>query len=173
MGSGGMIVMDEDDCMVDIAKYYLGFTVDESCGKCTPCRIGNLRLYEILERITSGDGKTEDIELLIDLGNTIKDTALCGLGNSSPNPVLSTIEHFKEEYIEHIEQGKCRAGKCKAFASYVIDPDKCIGCTKCAKACPVACIEGAVKEKHVIDQSKCIKCGNCASNCPVHAIERK
>lgn len=173
MGSGGMIVMDEDDCMVDIAKYYLDFTVDESCGKCTPCRIGNLRLYEILEKITSGKGELEDIDNLIDLGQVIKDTSLCGLGQSSPNPVLSTIEHFKEEYIEHIRDHKCRSGKCSAFVGYYINPEKCIGCTKCAKVCPVPCIEGELKVKHSIVQEKCIKCGSCFAVCPVKAIEKR
>lgn len=173
MGSGGMIVMDEDDCMVDIAKYYLDFTVDESCGKCTPCRIGNLRLYEILEKITSGKGELEDIDNLIDLGQVIKDTSLCGLGQSSPNPVLSTIEHFKDEYIEHIQDHKCRSGKCSAFVGYYINPEKCIGCTKCAKICPVPCIEGELKIKHSIIQEKCIKCGSCFATCPVKAIEKR
>lgn len=173
MGSGGMIVMDEDDCMVDIAKYYLDFTVDESCGKCTPCRIGNLRLYEMLEKITNGNGSLEDIDDLIDLGQVIKDTSLCGLGQSSPNPVLSTIEHFKDEYIEHIRDHKCRAGKCSAFVGYYINPEKCIGCTKCAKVCPVPCIEGELKVKHSIIQEKCIKCGSCFAACPVKAIEKR
>lgn len=173
MGSGGMIVMDEDDCMVDIAKYYLDFTVDESCGKCTPCRIGNLRLYEMLEKITKGDGTVEDIDNLIDLSNIIKDTSLCGLGQSSPNPVLSTIAHFKDEYLEHINDHKCRAGKCSSFVGYYVNPEKCIGCTKCARICPVPCIEGEIKVKHTIIQEKCIKCGSCFGACPVKAIEKR
>ena len=173
MGSGGMIVMDEDDCMVNIAKFYLDFTVDESCGKCVPCRIGNLRMYEVLDGITKGEGKLEDIDNLIDLGNTIKETSLCGLGQSSPNPVLSTIEHFKEEYLEHINEQKCRAGKCHSFTNFYVIPEKCIGCTKCARVCPVPCIEGEVKKTHVIIQEKCIKCGACEAACPVNAIEKK
>lgn len=173
MGSGGMIVMDEDDCMVDIAKFYLNFTVDESCGKCVPCRIGNLRMHEVLEKITSGEGCLEDLDNLIDLGNTIKETSLCGLGQSSPNPVLSTIEHFKDEYLEHINEHKCRAGKCHSFTNYYVIPEKCIGCTKCARVCPVPCIEGEVKQTHKIIQEKCIKCGACEATCPVNAIEKK
>ena len=172
MGSGGMIVMDEDNCMVDIAKFYMEFCVEESCGKCTPCRIGNVRLLEILEKITSGKGEISDIDDLKTLGAIIKDTALCGLGQTSPNPILSTINHFYDEYVEHIKDHKCRAGKCKALLSYKIT-DKCIGCTKCAKVCPVPCIEGELKTKHEIIQEKCIKCATCYDACPVKAIVKE
>ncbi|MFA6941108.1 MAG: NADH-quinone oxidoreductase subunit NuoF [Clostridiaceae bacterium] len=172
MGSGGMIVMDEDNCMVDIAKFYLEFTVDESCGKCTPCRIGNKRLLEMLTKITEGKGTEEDLEKLEELSHIIKDTSLCGLGQTSPNPVLSTMKYFKNEYDAHVKEKKCPAGVCKALLSYVIT-DKCIGCTKCARNCPVQCISGKVKTKHVIDESKCIKCGTCMAGCPVSAIIKK
>lgn len=170
MGSGGMIVMDDTDCMVDVAKFFLEFTVDESCGKCTPCRIGNLRLHEILERISKGNGTSEDLDKLKELGEIIKDTSLCGLGQSSPNPILSTLEFFREEYEKHVEDKKCPAGKCTALKKYVIT-DKCIGCTLCARKCPVDCISGVAKEKHLIDQERCIKCGTCKEVCPVNAIE--
>ncbi|MCQ8212529.1 NADH-quinone oxidoreductase subunit NuoF [Cetobacterium somerae] len=170
MGSGGMIVMDEDDCMVAVSKFYLEFTVDESCGKCAPCRIGNTRLWEILDRITKGEGKEEDIALLKELSQTIKTTSLCGLGQTSPNPVLSTINQFLDEYLEHIHEKKCRAGQCQALRKYLIN-DKCVGCTACARVCPVACIEGKVKERHVIDQTRCIKCGACYNACKFNAID--
>lgn len=170
MGSGGMIVMDEDDCMVAVSKFYLEFTVDESCGKCAPCRIGNTRLWEILDRITKGEGREEDIELLKELSQTIKTTSLCGLGQTSPNPVLSTLSQFLDEYLEHIFDKKCRAGQCQALRRYLIN-DKCVGCTACARVCPVACIEGKVKERHVIDQSRCIKCGACYTACKFKAID--
>jgi len=173
MGSGGMIVMDETDCMVNIARFYLEFTMEESCGKCTACRVGNKRLYEILTRITEGKGTMADIEELKELGQIIKDTALCGLGQTSPNPVLSTINHFLDEYVAHVRDKKCPAGVCKALMRYEILPDKCIGCTACARACPVKCISGTVKKPHVIDQSKCIKCGVCYTTCPFAAIEKK
>lgn len=170
MGSGGMIVMDESDCMVNIAKFYLDFTQEESCGKCTPCRVGTKRMYEVLERITEGNGRPDDIENLEQLGNMIKDTALCGLGQTAPNPVLSTLNYFRKEYEEHIFDKHCSTNECKALVKYKIDGDKCIGCTACAKKCPVSCIEGKVKEVHIIDQSKCIKCGACYEACKFGAV---
>ncbi len=172
MGSGGLIVMDEDNCMVDIAKFFLEFTVDESCGKCTPCRIGTRRMYEILDKITQGKGTLEDLDRLEALGKYIKDNALCGLGQTAPNPVLSTLRYFRDEYIAHVVDKKCPAGVCKALLSYKIDPEKCKGCTKCARNCPAGCISGKVKEPHVIDQSKCLKCGACMDNCPFGAISK-
>jgi len=171
MGSGGMIVMDEDNCMVDIAKFYLEFTVEESCGKCTPCRIGNKRLLEILTKITNGEGTEADLETLKELGQTIKDTSLCGLGQTAPNPVLSTMKYFWDEYVAHVKDRTCPAGVCKKLVRYEIT-DKCIGCTKCARNCPVSCIEGKVKELHTIHQDKCIKCGACFAACPVNAITK-
>ncbi len=170
MGSGGMIVMDEDDCMVDMAKFFLEFTVDESCGKCAPCRIGNKRLYELLEKITQGNGITEDIERLVNLGNVIKDTSLCGLGQSSPNPVLSMIKNFYHEYEAHVIDKKCHAGVCKALMVYQIVPENCVGCTACARACPVGAITGERKEVHVIDTKLCIKCGACMERCKFNAV---
>jgi NADH:ubiquinone oxidoreductase subunit F (NADH-binding)/(2Fe-2S) ferredoxin/NAD-dependent dihydropyrimidine dehydrogenase PreA subunit len=173
MGSGGMIVLDEDDCMVNVAKFYLEFTVDESCGKCTPCRVGNKRLYEILTKITEGKGTEKDLEDLRELGESIKDTALCGLGQTSPNPVLSTMNYFWDEYISHVKDKKCKAGVCTALLNYNILPDKCTGCTACRRVCPVGCISGEVKKTHVIDQAKCIKCGACQKSCKFKAIERR
>ncbi|MDR1781446.1 MAG: NADH-quinone oxidoreductase subunit NuoF [Bacilli bacterium] len=169
MGSGGMIVLDDTDCMVDIAKFYLEFTCEESCGKCTPCRIGTTRLHEILEKITTGKGTLEDLEVLENLSNVIKDASLCGLGKTAPNPVLSTLKYYMDEYRAHVVDKKCPAGVCKDLLEVVIT-DKCIGCTKCARTCPVGCISGNVKEKHVIDQTKCIKCQACIAQCPVQAI---
>lgn len=173
MGSGGMIVMDEDNCMVDIAKFYLEFTVDESCGKCTPCRVGNKRLLEILEKITMGNGTEQDLIDLNELGEVIKDTSLCGLGQTAPNPVISTIKYFKEEYRAHVIDKKCPAGVCQSLVTYFILPDKCIGCTACAKVCPVSCISGEVKKVHEINQEKCIKCGACYEKCKFAAIIKK
>lgn len=173
MGSGGMIVLDEDDCMVKIAKYYLDFTVEESCGKCTPCRIGNRRLSEILDRITKGQGKMEDLDEIKTLGEIIKDTSLCGLGQSAPNPVLTTIQNFYDEYKAHIVDKTCPAKACKELISFKVIADKCIGCTLCARNCPVSCISGARKKTHVIDQDKCIKCGVCFKKCPTKAIVRE
>jgi len=171
MGSGGMIVMDEDDCMVAIAKFYLEFTVDESCGKCAPCRIGNKRLFEILSKITEGNGTPEDMDRLSILGNVIKDASLCGLGQTSPNPVLSSLKYFKDEYIAHVKHGRCPAGKCKALLKYVVIDDKCTGCTLCFRNCPVGAITGEKREVHYIDQSLCIKCGICFEKCKFDAIQ--
>ncbi len=170
MGSGGMIVLEEDDCMVDIAKFYLEFTQDESCGKCTPCRLGTKRMHEILVRISEGEGKMEDIESLRTLGRMIKDSSLCGLGQSAPNPVLSTLEYFYDEYVTHIVDKTCPAGRCKALLKYSIIEEKCIGCTACARVCPVDAISGKPKEKHVIDPELCIGCGACYDACRFNAI---
>lgn len=170
MGSGGMIVMDEDDCMVSVAKFYLEFTVEESCGKCAPCRVGNKRLHEMLEKITSGKGVPEDIEYLKNLSRVIKDTSLCGLGQTSPNPVLSTIENFYDEYLAHVTERVCPAGSCKALKLYTIITDKCTGCTACVRACPVDAITGEKRQPHVIDPDKCIRCGACYEKCKFTAI---
>ncbi len=172
MGSGGMIVMDEDNCMVDIARFFLDFTVDESCGKCAPCRIGTKRMLEILDRIVNGQGRDGDIEKLEELATTIKSTALCGLGQTAPNPVLSTLKYFRDEYEAHIYEKRCPAGHCKALVSYKIDPDKCKGCTLCARNCPANCISGRVREPHVIDNTKCLKCGTCIEKCRFGAITK-
>lgn len=172
MGSGGLIVMDEDTCMVDIAKFYLEFTVDESCGKCAPCRIGTKRLLEILTKITEGKGEMEDLDRLETLSNAIKNSAFCGLGQTAPNPVLSTLRYFRDEYVAHVKDKKCPAGVCKALVSYKIDPGKCKGCGICAKNCPVSAISGKVKEPYTIDRSKCIKCGVCVTKCPFKAISK-
>ena len=172
MGSGGMIVMDEDNCMVDIARFFLDFTVDESCGKCAPCRIGTKRMLEILDRIVNGQGRDGDIEKLEELATTIKGTALCGLGQTAPNPVLSTLKYFRDEYEAHIYEKRCPAGQCKALVSYKIDPDKCKGCTLCARNCPANCISGRVREPHVIDNTKCLKCGTCIEKCRFGAITK-
>jgi NADP-reducing hydrogenase subunit HndC len=170
MGSGGLIVMDETSCMVDIAKYFLGFTVDESCGKCTPCRIGTKRLFELLEKITSGKGEMCDFDMLEALCDHIVTSSLCALGQTAPNPVKSTLKFFKDEYLAHIVDKKCPAGVCKDLLRFVVLPDKCIGCTVCAKNCPVNCISGTVKAVHEIDQDKCVKCGVCMEKCKFSAI---
>lgn len=170
MGSGGMIVVDSSDCMVQMAKFYLEFTVEQSCGKCTPCRIGNKRLLEILELITAGKANIQDLERLENLSQVIKETALCGLGQTAPNPVLSTLLNFKEEYLQHVIHKRCPAGKCKALTHYRIDPQTCVGCTLCARNCPVGAIKGAAKERHTIDQDKCIRCGACRSKCKFNAV---
>lgn len=170
MGSGGMIVMDEDDCMVDIAKFYLEFCVEESCGKCAPCRIGTKKIYELLNKISQGNGEIADLQKIKDMGNAMKKASLCGLGQTAPNPVLSVLKSFEEEVLEHINDKKCRAGKCKDLVRYTIDQEKCIGCTVCARKCPVNCIEGERKVAHKIDQSLCIKCGACFEVCKFDAV---
>ena len=172
MGSGGLIVMDEDNCMVDIAKFFLEFIIDESCGKCSPCRIGTKRLYDLLTKITEGNGTLEDLTTIEELCEHIKQSALCGLGQTAPNPVLSTLHHFRDEYIAHVVEKRCPAGVCKNLLHFVIDPGKCKGCTLCAKNCPANAIMGAVKAPHVIDPNKCIKCGACMDNCRFGAISK-
>ncbi len=173
MGSGGLIVMDEDNCMVDVSKFYLNFTVDESCGKCTPCRVGTRKLLQLLEKITEGKGEMEDLEKIQDLATHMKSSSLCALGQSAPNPVLSTLQYFGDEYLAHIKDKKCPAGVCKNLLQYEIVADKCKGCTLCARNCPAGAITGTVKNPHVIDTDKCIKCGVCMSNCKFGAIIKK
>ena len=172
MGSGGMLVLDDSDCIVDICKFFLEFTVEESCGKCTPCRIGNKRLLELLIKITDGNGTLEDLANLKELATTIKTTSLCGLGKCAPNPVLSTLNNFYDEYLAHVVDKKCPAGKCQSLLDYIVTDD-CKGCTKCAKVCPAGCISGKPKEKHEIDTTKCLKCGACMSNCKFNAIIKR
>lgn len=171
MGSGGMIVMDEDDCIVDVAKFYLNFTVDESCGKCAPCRIGGRSLANLLEKITKGKGELADLDQMVEIGEAMKKASLCALGQTAPNPILSTLHYFRDEYLAHVVDKKCPAGKCKSLISYNILPDKCIGCTACARKCPVGAIAGERREVHVIDQAACIKCGVCFETCKFGAIE--
>lgn len=172
MGSGGMVVMDEDNCMVDIARFFLDFTVEESCGKCVPCREGTKRMLEILERITEGEGTSEDIDRLESLSQTITDASLCGLGKTAANPVVSTLKYFRDEYEAHVHSKKCPAGTCQALLQFFIT-DTCIGCTKCARNCPVSCIDGKVKERHIIDIEKCIRCGTCMEVCPTGAVIKR
>lgn len=171
MGSGGLIVMDDSKCMVNLAKFYLGFTVDESCGKCTPCRIGTKRMYELLEKITDGKGEEGDIEKLERLAVSVQKASICGLGQSAPNPVLSTLKYFREEYREHVSLKQCSAGECKSMMKLSIDPSKCKGCGLCKRNCPVGAISGEVTKPHVIDNEKCIKCGACINNCHFNAIK--
>ncbi|MFA6707206.1 MAG: NADH-quinone oxidoreductase subunit NuoF [Sphaerochaetaceae bacterium] len=171
MGSGGMIVMDEDDCIVDVAKFYLNFTVDESCGKCAPCRVGGRSLSNILEKITKGDGTLDDLDKMAEIGNAMKKASLCALGQTAPNPILSTVKYFKDEYLAHIVEKKCPAGKCKSLITYSINVDKCIGCTACARKCPVQAISGERRAPHKIDPSLCIKCGVCLETCKFGAVE--
>lgn len=173
VGSGGLIIMAEDSCMVDIARYFLDFTKDESCGKCTPCRIGTTRMLEILERITNGEGQEGDIERLEELATAIQESALCGLGQSAPNPVLSTLRYFRDEYEAHIREKRCPAGHCQALLHYEIDAELCRSCGLCAKSCPVSAISGQRKQPYVIDRELCIKCGACIEKCPFGAISRK
>ncbi|MDR0784659.1 MAG: NADH-quinone oxidoreductase subunit NuoF [Treponema sp.] len=173
MGSGGMIVMDEDDCVVDVARFYMDFCVDESCGKCAPCRIGTTQMFNLLKKIANGNGEEEDIGKLETIGKAMTKASLCMLGGSAANPTLSTLKNFRDEYLEHIHDKKCRSGKCKNLVRFEILADKCRGCTLCAKKCPASCIAGSIKQLHVIDQSKCLKCGECFKNCKFKAIVKK
>ena len=172
MGSGGLVVMDSSTCMVDLARFFLNFTQAESCGKCTPCREGTKRMLEILTRITAGQGEEGDLDLLVRLGEAIKDTSLCGLGQTAPNPVLSTLRYFRSEYEAHIREKKCPARACSSLLQHGVNPDKCRGCTRCVRVCPVGAIAGSPKQAHRIDSNLCLNCGACLAACPVGAIER-
>jgi NADH:ubiquinone oxidoreductase subunit F (NADH-binding)/NAD-dependent dihydropyrimidine dehydrogenase PreA subunit len=172
MGSGGMIILDEDDCMVDIARFFIAFSQDESCGKCTPCREGTTRMLEILDRITGGAGALEDIARLERLAQLVKKSSLCGLGRAAPNPVLSTLTHFRDEYLAHVTEKRCPARRCTALIRYGIDSAKCVGCTVCARNCPVECIAGSRRQPHAIDQARCVKCGKCFQVCRFNAVAR-
>ena len=173
IGSGGLVVMDDKTCMVEVARFFMNFTQSESCGKCTPCREGTKRMLEILERIVAGKGREGDIELLLELADTISSTALCGLGKSAPNPVVSTIRNFREEYEEHIRDKHCATKTCHKLRKIVIDPEVCRGCSKCARQCPVSAISGEIKKPFSIDSEKCIRCGACIETCPFHAIREE
>ncbi|MBQ8851875.1 MAG: 4Fe-4S binding protein, partial [Oscillibacter sp.] len=173
MGSGGLIVMDEDNCMVDIAKFFLEFCVDESCGKCVPCRIGTKRLYDLLDKITKGEGTLADLDTIEELCYHLKSSALCALGQTAPNPVLSTLKHFRNEYVAHVVEKRCPAGVCKELLRYTVDPDKCRGCTLCTRACPTGAISGMLRAPHVIDNSHCVKCGVCMETCRFGAISKR
>ena len=172
IGSGGLVVMDENTCMVEVARFFMSFTQRESCGKCGPCRIGTKRLYDLLCKITEGNGTLEDLDTIEELCYHLKNSSLCALGQSAPNPVLSTMQHFRDEYIAHVVDKRCPAGVCKNLLRYVIDPEKCKGCTLCARNCPAGAISGAVKAVHVIDPNKCVKCGACMENCRFGAISK-
>jgi NADH-quinone oxidoreductase subunit F/NADP-reducing hydrogenase subunit HndC len=177
MGSGGMIVMDEDDCVVDVARFYMEFCVDESCGKCSPCRIGTTQILKVLEKITNGQGEESDLEKLEDIGAAMTRASLCMLGGTAANPTLSTVKNFRDEYLEHIHDKKCRSGKCKKLLRFIIDPEKCVGCGACAKKCPANCItqvQGSDKKRppYIIEQQTCLKCGECFKNCKFNAITR-
>ena len=171
IGSGGMVIMDEDTCMVEVARFFMSFTQRESCGKCIPCREGTKRMLDILEKITEGKGTMDDLDLLYEIADTVKNTALCGLGKTASNPVLSTLEYFYDEYLAHVVNMECPAKICKGLASIVIDADICKGCSKCTRICPVQAISGKIKEPYVIDQSICIKCGACIESCTFNAIK--
>ena len=173
VGSGGLVVMSDKTCIVEVARFFMNFTQNESCGKCVPCREGTKNMLAILQKIVDGKGEMKDLETLEELAKNVKEGSLCGLGKTAPNPVLSTLKYFRDEYIAHIQDKKCPAGVCSKMTSYEIDPEKCKGCSKCARNCPVGAITGEIKSPFTIDQEKCIKCGACVSNCPFKAIERK